>query len=263
MFLTLDIGNTNIKAALFSTRKEKRLVKQQDTLFEFKSFGKISNLKKYLMSIDFSEAAISSVVPEKTKKISALLESKFKVTPVVISKDLTFNLKIKYKTPETLGIDRLCSAEGAYAIFRNSAGYKYYNSKTFLLAIDFGTATTINVVGYRGAFLGGVIAPGIKMMSNALNKNTAQLPEIALSNYKGVIGNDTKSSIASGILNSTLGLIEKTVSMLKKEYSAEQIRIFITGGNAELILPYIKLNFKYEPALVLKGIKAIYTKNRQ
>ena len=251
MLLACDIGNTNIKICIF----------REDELTGFNIFSSTDDLLASLKSVNISKAAISSVVPGKTKIVSDFLKNEFNVPAYQITKESLFNLKINYDTPETLGIDRICSAEGAFSIFKSSNEFINYNSKTFLLSVDLGTATTINIVGYPGEFLGGIIAPGIKIMALSLNKNTAQLPEVDFGNYKGNIGRDTKSSIASGIINSTIGVIERTIDFLKRERNAEEIKIYVTGGNAEVMIRFFDFEFIYEKGLVLKGIKSIYNMN--
>ncbi len=251
MLLACDIGNTNIKTGVFENEK----------LSSFNSFNTYRNFIENIKNINFSDIAISSVVPTITEKLKKDLSNFSPGKPFIIDKSANFNLKIKYDSPDTLGIDRVCSAEGAFYIYKNSTEFKDYNLNTFILSIDFGTATTINFVRFPGEFVGGIIAPGIKTMFNSLNTNTAQLPDIDESFYKELIGSDTKSSIASGIVNSVTGLIEKSISQLKTIYSAKKIKIYITGGNAEKILPYLTFDYQLEKALVLKGIKAVYYKN--
>ena len=261
MLLALDIGNTKIKTGLFpisSHSKEGKIF-----IHDYKNFSSEKTLQQYLKSTSFSYAAISSVVPEKTKLLKNFLTNEFSISPFVISKDSNFNLKIKYHTPATLGIDRICASEGAFLIYKNSAEFGSYDIKTFLIIIDFGTATTINVISYPAKFIGGTIAPGIKMMSRALTKNTAQLPEFGLNDYKKIIGTDTKSSLASGVLNAAIGLIERVINNLKLEHGASKIKIFITGGNSKQLLPYLNFEYEFEKALVLKGIKALFDINKK
>ena len=171
MILALDIGNTNIKAGYFLKNELKNIVifRNPDELFD--------SIKHY----DFNEAAISSVVPSLTEKVKQFLNEKYQITPYLISKDSLFKLKLDYKTPETLGIDRICSAEAAFNIFNSG---KDLNKETFLLTIDLGTATTINIAAPPCNFIGGLIAPGIKTMFDSLNNETAQLPGLNCSNYK-------------------------------------------------------------------------------
>jgi type III pantothenate kinase len=251
MFLAFDIGNTNIKTGLFL----------EDKLSEFNSFPNYSSLLNYLKNIKFDKAAISSVVPKMEEKLIKDLFSLKKIEPFVITKSVKFSLKIIYDSIDTLGIDRICGVEGAFSLFNKSEETENYNSETYILSIDFGTATTVNIIRFPGEFIGGIIAPGLNMMFEGLNKNTSQLPNVDLSSYKNLIGTDTKSSIASGVLNSTIGLIEKVIKFLKSEKGEVKIYIFVTGGNAETIMNYLPFKFKYEKGLVLAGIKSIYNKN--
>ena len=247
MLLTIDIGNSNIKAALFDKNKIIHRLRESD-LTRF-----ISSLKNH----SFNQAAICSVVPETTKSLSGKIIEEFNVKPLILTKDSKFNLKNEYKSPETLGIDRFCSAEGAFFLFKNSEKYKEYKEGVYILTVDFGTATTINVIEYPEIFVGGLIAPGIEMMFDSLNKRTAQLPDVDLSHFNSIIGDNTNSAIASGVVTSVVGMIEKTIDLLKKERSAKDIFIYITGGNAKKIIPHLDLDFIYEENLVLYGVNAL------
>ena len=99
------------------------------------------------------------------------------------------------------------------------------------------------------------------MMFDMLNKKTSQLPNVNFSSYKAVIATDTKSSIASGVLNSTIGLLEQVIKSLKSRNKNIEIKVYLTGGNAEKIMGYLPFDFIYEKGLVLEGIRTIYEKN--
>jgi type III pantothenate kinase len=248
MLLTLDIGNTNIKLALF----------KNDNLAEFRVHSEEKTVINYINHKNFSEAAICSVNPGKEKIfIEAISKKGIFVLKVSIKSEL--NLKMKYKTPETLGMDRVCSAAGAY---ETALKEKILFKNQYLLSIDSGTATTINVVSPEGEFIGGLIAPGIKTMLKSLNEKTAQLPIPDIIHTENFIGDSTNSSIVSGVITSTIGMINETVNHLKSLSNGTEPIIFITGGNAQLILPYIKHKIYFEEALVLKGLKVIYDLNK-
>ncbi len=154
-------------------------------------------------------------------------------------------------------MDRVCSAVGALEI----ATKKNIISKDqFLITIDLGTATTINIVSPDKQFIGGLIAPGINTMLNSLNDETAQLPLTKAGSYKGLIGSSTNSSIMSGVITSTIGLINESVNYLYRE-SKHFPLVFATGGNAKIIIPYLKHQLIYEESLVLRGLKVIYDLN--
>lgn len=254
MLLTFDIGNTNIKAGLFDKSK----------LIEQKHFKNILTLTDYLKGKKYiTGSAVSSVVPEKQKEVSEIVYKLFNISCFIISNKVRFNLNINYDTPETLGTDRICSSEGAFYLFKNSEDFKEYNAETYVITIDFGTATTINIIDYPGSFIGGIISPGLRMMFNSLSKSTAQLPDVEPSDYLDIIGRTTKASIATGVINSSIGLIDKVLSYIKNELSAKKIKIFITGGNAGYFPQHLKYDFEYEKSLVLYGIKAIYDLNNK
>ncbi|MGA9291557.1 MAG: type III pantothenate kinase [Ignavibacteriaceae bacterium] len=245
MFLVCDIGNSKFKSGFF----------RDENISSFKIYGDTGSLLKFASGKRITAAAVSSVVPEKLKSFKKEFISRFDFNPVVIDKNSKFNLNIDYKTPGTLGIDRICSAEGAFFLFnlKNRS-----NKDTYIISVDFGTATTINVVKYNRIFTGGLILPGINMMFKSLKNETAQLPLVKPSEYKGTIGNSTKSSIASGVINATAGAINQTIDYLRQHSNKAAIKIYITGGNAKSMLPYLKYEYTYEPALVLYGIKAVY-----
>lgn len=257
MLIAIDIGNSRIKAGKFEKEK----------LIEFHSFKEIDDLITFLKSNSENDLAVSSVVPSKTEIISDEIKKFTGKNIFVLSEGIKTNLKIEYKTPETLGTDRLCSAEGAFFLFKNVEKYKNYDVGTFILSIDFGTATTINVIEHPGKFIGGLIAPGVDMMFDSLNQKTSQLPLLNISNYKSTIGNDTNSSIASGVITSVIGMIEKTINELlnvgtRHALSQQNFFVYVTGGNAKKILPYLDKDYIYEEGLVLHGVNALWRLNK-
>ena len=251
MLLVCDIGNTRIKTALF----------KKDKIIDFNSFLSVNKLISSYKPKNISVVVFSSVVPGKSKEFTSQIKKKFKISPFRIKDSVNFNLKIDYSTPEYVGTDRICSAEGAFYLFKKTHNFKKYNKNDIILSIDLGTATTLNFVKYPGVFKGGIIAPGIEMMSESLHNQTALLPVASASEYKKLIGKNTKEAISSGLINSTVGLIEKSFNGLKLKNKSAKIYVYITGGNAQQITPYLKIKYKFASELVLIGIKAVYEKN--
>ncbi|MGE5681950.1 MAG: type III pantothenate kinase [Bacillota bacterium] len=252
MFLACDLGNTFAKFCVYEGDKTVRLWKSKYEDYDSEAFSQFP----------ITGAGISSVVTEFTQIVASDIRNKFDIDPFIIDHNARFNIKINYLTPRTLGIDRICSVEGAFSIFRSDPEFLNYNEKTFLVTVDLGTATTINIVKYNAEFSGGIITPGLTTMVKSLFTNTARLPEIDLKNdYKGFWGVDTHSSIASGIINSAVSIIEKSLMQLKNIDGAEKIKLFITGGNSEVILNYLPMEFVFVNDLVLRGVKAIYERN--
>jgi type III pantothenate kinase len=248
MLLTLDIGNTNIKSALFDDQSLKEFIVHSDT----------DKVVEYLNKTTFNEAAICSVNPRVEKLLSDNISEKG-INLFRAGIQNKFNFKINYETPQTLGMDRVCSAVGALEIAEKD---KLISEDQYLITVDFGTATTINIVSPHREFIGGLIAPGITTMLKSLNERTAQLPLPDLNHYKGLIGNSTNTSIISGVITSTIGMIGETINQLSA--ASDQIipMIFATGGNARFILPHLKYKVLFEEALVLKGLKVIYDLNK-
>jgi type III pantothenate kinase len=248
MLLTLDIGNTNIKSALFD----------DNFLIEFIIHSKVNEVIRYAKNKNLIAIAVCSVNPSVEESLAnELSEKNIELFRANIKNK--FNLRVKYETPDTLGMDRVCSTVGAYDIAVNK---KLLLKSQFLLTIDFGTATTINIVSPEAIFLGGLIAPGIKTMLKSLNEKTAQLPLPEPVTFQELIGDSTNSSILSGVYNATTGMINETFNHLKKISKNVEPIIFAAGGYAKVIMPYIKHPIIYEEALVLKGLKVIYDLNK-
>ena len=247
MLLVCDIGNSYIKTAVFDRKK----------LIKFKADTSLSAILKRIKVENVNEVAVTSVVPKKLTRFKSAL-NKQRVNLFEVNREVNFNLKIDYETPQTLGMDRLCSAEGAYYLLHTKYKSKNFVKGDYLISVDCGTATTVNVIKHPNNFLGGLIAPGMQMMFNSLNANTAQLPKVEITDYYSFIGKSTKSAIASGVINSITGLLNQVIHSLHPEPKL----IFITGGNAKHISPHLKFNYIDEKMLVLYGIKSIYDKNK-
>ena len=247
MLLAIDIGNTNIKTALIRNGQISNFIVHQDA----------DQIIDYVNNLEIEKAAICSVNPLKQKAISEKLESK-SVSVFNANVGYNFNLKIVYESPETLGMDRVCSSVGSLFLADKQ---KLLKKNQYLITIDFGTATTINIVSPEKEFLGGLIAPGINTMFRSLNEGTAQLPLTNKDSYQGLIGKTTNASIVSGVINSTLGMINEAVNKLEENSETTPL-IFVTGGNVNFILPHLKKKVIVDEALVIKGLKTIYDLNK-
>jgi type III pantothenate kinase len=239
-----DIGNSTVKVGIF----------EDDNFSNFRLFKDIPSAAFYLKSFHIKNVAFCSVVPKKGEDFIR----EFSRSDNVVRITKAASLKISYNSLETLGTDRICSAEGAFYLYKKIMDESFLPENHFLVSIDFGTCTTINIIKEPNKFIGGMISPGVPMMFNSLHHKTAQLPSVRTTEYIGVIGNSTKTCIASGIISSAQGLIDIAINHLKDELNAEDIKFFITGGNAEIVKPFLKFQYIHEPHLVLIGIKAIY-----
>jgi type III pantothenate kinase len=241
MIALIDIGNSRTKVGI---------VKESNIDKSF-SINTSESYNKLLFELGVPDKIFfSSVVPSKSEELMRFFESK-KIYEVNINPNL--GIDILYKTPQTLGIDRVCGILGAKKLAQLNS-----HKSDLIITIDCGTATTINVL-YQNSFIGGLIAPGISTMFSSLNKNTSLLPELNFDSYTEFIGNSTETSIVSGVVNATLGFISHSINKIEKLYETNA-SIFITGGNSKKLLPYLDKNIMYEKDLVLIGILSVAEK---
>jgi len=240
MLLAIDIGNTNIKSALF---KGKRIIKRFDLPVTTYSRGKFA--QKLAGSQPISAVAICSVVPKLTKILKHDLKRLTGKTPYIIGKDLIVPIKNFYRSPKQLGQDRLVGAYAACNLYPAP-----------LIVIDSGTAITFDAVSREKTYLGGLIFPGMRICLEALREKTALLPRIKLQQPKTLIGTDTQTSILSGIVFGIASLSKEVVKMIKQRLGKNAL-VIGTGGNIRLIQKYSGIRIKIDADLTLKGINLI------
>jgi type III pantothenate kinase len=236
MNIVIDLGNTQTKAGIF---RERELIKR----FVFDK-NAAAEIKKLL--VDFPEikySMVSSVINH-SKEIVNVLQNKTHCIDFDINTHLFF--KIFYKTPETLGKDRIAAVAGAISLY----------PKTPLLVIDTGTCIKYNFVTAHEEFIGGAISPGIDMRFKALNVFTDRLPHLQIEdNFKEVIGQSTKTSIISGVQQGTLFEIEGYVQSFKEQNKGGVI--IATGGNLSFLVDGLKNSIFAAPDLILSGLNEI------
>lgn len=263
MLLALDIGNSAIGLGLFPeplkgrkifvgkipTYPELSIVEYRKIIDEFirHHVKTIPSGENHLRKRKI-EAIISSVVPSLNTKIIKSIKGICSNT-IIVNYKLKTGLTFDVLRPEEVGADRIANAV---------AGFHYFKKPTAI--IDFGTATTITVVGRKGNFLGGSILPGLKLMQNALHAGTALLPLIPLKKPEYVSGRDTVSSIQSGIIYGTAGAIETLIKGVEKEYRFK-LKLVITGGHSRLMSLLIKKGHLLVSDLTLEGLRLIYLRN--
>ncbi len=253
MILAIDIGNTHTVFGVYN--KSKLLGDCRVTSFVTRTEDEFGILVKNFcieMKIPvrkIKHIGISSVVPNLTGVIYRMSIKYFNIEPLIVSSELNLGVKILYDDPTTVGADRICNA---------IAGFTKY--KSALIIVDFGTATTYDVVSEKGDYLGGVIAPGIETSAAELHRRAAKLPRIDLHFPKNVIGKTTDSSMKSGVLYGALDAMEKMIERIKKELPTKPT-VVATGGFSELIFSRSKVVDYHEPTLVLEGVRIITEKS--
>lgn len=254
MIVAMDIGNTNIKAAVFEgSRLVKRWRCATDPGDDFRSiwhhYGRF--VRYHNLNMQAVEGImISSVVPTINYTIEHMCRDYFHLEPRLLVPGMKTGLNIRYENPRELGSDRIANAVAVSTLYGGPA-----------IFIDFGTATTYGVISAKSEFLGGAIGPGLRMMNRALSTGTAKLPSIELVLPPQVIGKTTVSNIQAGILYGYIGSVEKIVGQMKLELGGADIRVIATGGMAHLVKSNSDVIDEINPDLTLTGLRLIYERN--
>ena len=251
MLLAVDIGNTNITIGIY---KDNQLINNfrlttrlQRTSDEYGiMITSFMNANHYPTN-ELHDVIISSVVPKINYSFSSSIIKYFHIHPIFIGPGIKTGISIRIDHPSSLGADRLVDAAGAYFTYGGPC-----------LVIDFGTATTYDVITDKGEFIGGATAAGIGITANALSSMAAQLPEIEISRPEHLISKNTISSMQAGIVYGYIGQTEYIIDKIKKEYG-ENLKVISTGGLGKIIAHQTD---RYDNNLTFKGLKIIYDKNK-
>ncbi|RZO49177.1 MAG: type III pantothenate kinase [Candidatus Pelagibacterales bacterium] len=249
-----DIGNTVTKICLIENRsfKVKKIVYFSSHKILLKNFL-YRNLKKIIKKKPINKFALfSSVVPKYHKILKKLLKKNYKIQLKEIKENgINKIIKINIKNKKQVGSDRIANSVG---VFR-----KY---KTNCIVLDFGTATTFDVVTKKGIYIGGVIAPGITISIKSLSISADQIPTFYIQKQKRVIGKNTIEALRSGFYWGYLGLINNIITKIEKE-SKKKYKIIFTGGFADLFKTSITRPFKIDKNITINGIIEILKMNRK
>jgi type III pantothenate kinase len=256
MLLAIDIGNTHTVFGIYRSarlvsdwRTTSMLQRTEDEVgTQIKLF--LNEARIPLKKID--GVGISSVVPNLTDVFSMMAKKYFGVDPLIISSSLKLGITINYDDPNSVGADRICNTVAGFEAFGGP-----------LIIIDFGTATTYDVVSATGDYLGGVIAPGVETSAVDLHRRAAKLPKIELHFPKRIVGRDTVSAMQAGILFGAIDAMEGMVGRIQKELQKngeKKAMVIATGGFSQLMASRSKTIAKSVPSLVLDGVRLIYEK---
>ena len=256
MILTLDIGNTNIKTALFEGMEMRQYWRiSTDRQRSSDELGLLlMNLLQY-NRIDRGQIdgiMMSSVVPQINFTVEHMCRNYFGIEPMKIEPGVRTGINIKYENPRELGSDRIANAVAAYELYGGPC-----------ITIDFGTATSFGVISERGEFLGGAICPGLKLAADALTERAAKLPRFELSKPESVIGRSTVTNMQAGIVYGYIGQVNYLIERMKKELNAPHARVIATGGLAVLVAEESNVIDVMDGLLTLKGLCLIHAKNAQ
>lgn len=253
MLLSIDIGNTHTVVGVFNEEKLISHWRLSSTITrtEDESFLIVKLLSEQInvSPTNIGGIIISSVVPNLTDIFKHMAEKYFQVKPIIVSAALKLGIKVKYDDPMAVGADRLCNAVAAHQKYGGPA-----------IIVDFGTATTYDVISSRGDYLGGVISPGIETAGGELHRRAARLPKVELHFPENVIGKNTVESMQSGIMYGALDAMEGMIKRIENKLG-KKANILATGGYSKFICRKSTFKIHCEPWLVLEGARLIYKMN--
>ncbi|ASV67696.1 type III pantothenate kinase [Cytobacillus kochii] len=253
MIFVFDVGNSNMMMGVYQRDELKyhwRIeTDRHKTEDEYAMIVKSLFEHEQLSFADIDGIIISSVVPPIMFALERMCEKYFHIKPLVVGPGVKTGLNIKYDNPKEVGADRIVNAV---------AGIHEYGGP--LVIVDFGTATTYCYINEHKQYMGGAIAPGIGISTEALYSRAAKLPRIEIVRPDGIIGKNTVSAMQSGILFGYVGQVEGIVSRMKLQAKEEPL-VIGTGGLASLIAKESKVIDIIDPFLTLKGLQLIYKRN--
>ena len=256
MILVVDVGNTNITCGVYQEDELKatfRLMSKTPRTSDEYGMMLTELLKMKGISVEEIEGSIvSSVVPDVMHSLTGGLVRYIKTEPLVVGPGVKTGLKITTENPRAIGADRIVDAVAAYE--------KYGGP---VLVLDFGTATTYDLVTEDGCFAAGVTAPGIRISAEALWEKAAKLPKIEIKKPKSILAQETISSMQAGLMYGQIGQTEYIVKKVKEETGLKNLKVVATGGLGRVISDETDSIDIYDSALTLEGLRIIYAKNKK
>ncbi|WP_069999855.1 type III pantothenate kinase [Cellulosilyticum sp. I15G10I2] len=256
MILVIDVGNTNIVVGAMEDGHLKgsyRLTTQIPRTSDEYGITMIELLRqKSITPQDIEAVVISSVVPDIMYSLTNSIKKYFNKKPLIIGPGLKTGISIRTDNPREVGADRIVNSVASYELYGGPC-----------MVIDFGTATTYDIVNEKGEFIAGITSPGMRICADALWRSAAQLPHIEIKKTKGILDSkNTITSMQTGLVYGYIGQVEYIVNKAKEEMNCPQLKIIATGGLAKVIQDGTNVIDHYDGLLTLKGLELIYQKNR-
>lgn len=256
MILVVDVGNTNITYGVYEGKRLvttfRMMTKMPHTSDEYGI-----TIRELLKSnqVDWkklSGAIIASVVPNVMHALTGAIKRYLKIEPLIVGSGIKTGIRITSENPKEIGPDRIVDVVAAYE--------KYGGP---VLVLDFGTATTYDLVTADGKFGVGITAPGIRISAKALWEDTAKLPEIEIKKPDSILARETISSMQAGLVYGQIGQTEYIINQVKKETGLTDLKVVATGGLGRIIADETKSIDVYDASLTLDGLRILYEKNRK
>lgn len=255
MILAIDIGNTNFTVGVF---KEKELMatfrittRQQRTSDEYGIVFLELLRTRGLSSQDIEDVIISSVVPNVMHSVTNAMIKYFNCNPLIVGPGTRTGIRLASENPKEIGPDRIVDAVGAYELYGGP-----------VIVMDFGTATTYDLILEDGSFTAGITSPGIAGSARSLWNDAAKLPEIEIVRPKSILAKNTVTSMQAGLVYGYIGQTEYIIRRIKEETGLWDIKTVATGGYGRIIAEGTDSIQVYDNELTLKGLQIIYNKNR-
>ncbi len=262
MLLAVDVGNSHTTVGVFdgeTLRCELRLATRRGWTRDELAVSLHQALG--LVGIELSgidQAIVACVVPPVLGPLAEALSRYASVEPLVVGPGIRTGMPIRYDSPQDVGADRIVTAVAAHERHRHLHGEGVEGG---LIVVDFGTATTFDVVSPKPEYLGGVIAPGIGIAADALFERAAKLPRVDISRPDRVVGRNTVGAIQSGLVYGYIGLVEGLIARIRAEV-AWPCRVIATGGFAPVVANESGVIDVLDDALVLEGLRIIHGRNQ-
>ena len=256
MILAIDIGNTNLtfglldgKRILHQFRLTTSLPRTSDE-FGVQIMEQLSH--QHVSAEDVEDVVICSVVPKIMYSLTSGIKKYLHCEPMIVGQGTKTGIRIATTNPAEIGADRVVDAVAAYYLYGGP-----------VIVIDYGTATTYDLVTEAGAFIAGVTAPGIRISAKALWSNAAKLPEIEIVKPDSILAKTTTTSMQAGLVYGQIGQTEYIVKQMKKEFGKGDIKVVATGGLGRIIEKDTDAIDIYDPMLTLQGMRLIFEKQKK
>lgn len=253
MILAVDVGNTNITCGVFKGEEIvasfRITTKMPRTSDEYGMMLGTLLEKNQVNEKEIRDAIIASVVPNVMHSLQNAIIKYLGITPIVVEAGIKTGIRVATPNPQQIGADRIVDAVAAYELYGGP-----------VLVIDFGTATTYDLITEDGSFVAGITSPGIRISAKALWEDTAKLPEIEIKKPDSILAKDTITSMQAGLVYGYIGQTEYIIDRIKKESGLYNAKVVATGGLGRIICDETQKIDIYDNNLTLLGLKIIYEK---